>query len=525
MEKIDLKLESLKSYFVEKGFLEANIDSTYILKDTLFAIFHLGKKYQWKNLEVRVDKRLDRNNLKINKPNAYSFTEGVEKQFLVLDSYLNNGYPFAAISISDLKINGGELDGICSLQSNQKIVWDSMIIKGDIQLHDGFIQTYLDIKPGQAYSENKFEEISTLIENLDFVSEIKPSEVEFFDSLAKIHHYFKKQAANRFDGIVGFQNNKKTDKLELTGEVNLALINSFRRGERILINWKKLEENSQNLQVRFQYPYLFNTKVGLNFNFHLLKQDSSYLNTNLKLGLSFKQKKNSSLKLFYHLKSSNLISTKQYAGATVLPDFADSKSNLLGFQYNYVNLDRLHNSRKGWNLKLEIAGGENEIDKNSNFQDELYRGIDLKTKIFEGKINLKNFIPIRSKWVYNWQVVGALMERVNYFENELYRLGGLKSIRGFNEDAFRASKYLIAKEEFGFVSSRNTKLYLFYDWAWYEQEIQSLKTSDHLMGYGFGFNFSAGSGLFSLNYALGRQGNETTDLKSAKIHFGFVAKF
>ncbi|WP_195715243.1 BamA/TamA family outer membrane protein [Ancylomarina sp. 16SWW S1-10-2] len=519
------KLEHLKSFFIEKGFLETSVDSTYQTADTIFAIFHIGKPYQWEKVSFLLDSKVPDYHLDVNSFDGFSLLDGESEQVSILEYYINHAHPFATIKVSDIEIDNGKISGTCLLRPNQKVVWDTMFTRGNATVNSKFIENYLDIKVGEDYSEHKFESISQLISKLDFVSEIKPSELEFFDGLAKVHNYLKKQSANRFDGIIGFQNNSETDKLEFIGEINLSLLNSFHRGELIQFNWEKLEESSQNLNIVFQYPYIFNSKLGTDFSFQLLKQDSTYVNTNLRLGLDFKGSSDGGVKLFYQLKSSSLISSKQYVGSNVLPDFADSKSNLLGFQYEYENLDRKYNSHKGWYWNLNAAGGENKIKKNINIPDELYDGVDLKTKVFEGSLDLKNYIPLASKFVYHWQIMAALMSRVNYFENDLYRLGGLKSIRGFNEDSFRASKYVIGRQEFQFIPSRNTSIYLFYDMAWYEKEVQETKTSDKPMGYGFGFNFSAGTGLFTLNYALGKQDGETANLKFAKIHFGFIAKF
>ena len=524
---LKLKLENLKSYFIEHGYLETNVDRTYKVADTLFAVFHLGRPYVWKNLELVSDKNLasSKLNFGLNQFEEYSFNAGVDKQGVILEYCLNHGYPFAALNLSEIKISNGEIRGTCNLNLNQVVVWDSVLIRGNALIHPKFIENYLGMKPGEVYCEEKFEAISSLIDKLEFVSEIKPAELEFCDEKAKVYHYLKKQSANRFDGIAGFQNNKKTDKFELTGEVNLALVNSFHRGERIHLNWRKLEESSQYLKIAFEYPYIFNSNLGADFAFQLLKQDSSYVNANLRLGLNFQQGGNSHLELYYQSKASRLISTKQFVGLTVLPDFADSKSNFLGFQYTYEKLDRYYNPLRGWKLIFDVAGGQNRIRKNRNISDELYKDMELNTRILETSLSLSNYIPLGAKFVYHWQAMGAWMERKNYFENDLFRLGGLKSIRGFNEDAFRASKYAIAKQEIRFVPSRNTSVYLFCDYAWYEREVQNEIFSDRPIGYGFGFNFSAGSGVFSLNYALGKQDGQSVDFKSAKIHFGFISKF
>jgi len=524
---LSLKLENLKSRFIEKGYLETSIDTSFRVNDTLYAVFHIGKPYTWDKLDLKIDSKASSPHFDFSFTRGHhdGFTEVLDQQSRILDFYLNHAYPFASITLSDIEIINGEISGTCLLNPNQQVVWDSMLIKGDACIHPKFIQNHLGIKQGHAYSERKFESITELMSKLDFISEIKASELEFFEGKGRVHTYLKKQSANRFDGIVGFQSNKESDKLEFTGDVNLLLVNSFHRGERIRFNWRKLEENSQTLNLSFQYPYIFNSKFGTDFSFELLKQDSTYLNINLRLRVNLKQNGNSEIKLFYQLKSSSLLSTKQFAGLSVLPDYADSKSNLIGFEYQYENLNRRYNPQRGWELKFEVAAGENKIEKNLNIPEELYEGIELKTKIFEGLLSLRNYIPIRSKWVYHWHIQGGWLERKNYFENDLFRLGGMKSIRGFNEDAFRASKYSILKQEFRFVPDRNTSIYLFMDLAWYKQEVHEKTYSDKPIGYGFGLNFSTGSGVFTLNYALGKQDGQSSDLKSAKIHFGFIAKF
>lgn len=524
---LSLKLENLKSRFIEKGYLETSIDSSFRVGDTLYAVFHIGKPYIWKELNLKIDSKLPslHSDFSFTRARHDGFTEALDQQSKILDYYLNHAHPFASIVLSDIEITNGEIRGTCLLNPNQQVVWDTMLIKGDAAIHPKFIQNHLGIKQGQVYSEKNFESITQLMSKLDFISEIKASELEFFEGKARVHNYLRKQSANRFDGIVGFQNNNKTDKLEFTGDVNLFLINSFHRGERIRFNWRKLEESSQNLNLSFQYPYIFNSKFGTDFSFEFLKQDSTYLNINLRMGVNLKQNGNSDIKLFYHSKTSNLLSTKQFAGSSVLPDYADSKSNLIGFEYQYENLNRRFNPQRGWELKFEVAAGENKIEKNINISEELYKGVELKTKIFEALLSLRNYIPVRFKWVYHWHVRGGWLERKNYFENDLFRLGGMNSIRGFNEDAFRASKYSILKQEFRFVPDRNTSIYLFIDLAWYKQEVHEKTYSDKPMGYGFGLNFSTGSGVFTLNYALGKQDGQSSDLKSAKIHFGFIAKF
>ena len=44
---------------------------------------------------------------------------------------------------------------------------------------------------------------------------------------------------------------------QITGDLSLKLVNSFKIGEELNIYWDKYSTNSQNLKLGFQFPYLF----------------------------------------------------------------------------------------------------------------------------------------------------------------------------------------------------------------------------------------------------------------------------
>ena len=110
------------------------------------------------------------------------------------------------------------------------------------------------------------------------------------------------------------------------------------------------------------------------------------------------------------------------------------------------------------------------------------------------------------------------------FLNELYRIGGLNSIRGFMESSIYASTYSIASFEYRFVFERNSALFTFFDAAWYEKKFEDYYY-DYPMGFGFGLFFKTKAGIFTISYAMGQQKNENLNIKNAKIHFGFINKF
>ena len=65
---------------------------------------------------------------------------------------------------------------------------------------------------------------------------------------------------------------------------------------------------------------------------------------------------------------------------------------------------------------------------------------------------------------------------------------------------------------------------MFYDQAIYEDR-SAVYYKDHPFGVGLGFSIGSKIGIFSINYAIGKQLTNPFDLKQGKVHFGYIAYF
>jgi len=520
---LNRKIENLRN----KGYWEANTDSLKIQNDTLLAFVHIGEKYNLKAYWMLDQKKRESNY--VNKrltEEKYSNLDDVKLiQESILKEYNNNGYPFAKIEIDSLCSNGEKFTGSWRLKSGKLVVWDTILVKGNIKISPKFISKYLGISKGKNYSEKTLISVSDKFKSLNFITELKSPEVEFIKDKAKLYTYLEKEKSNRFDGILGLQNNSgEKDKLELTGEINLFLENAFRSGEQLKLNWKKYESESQDLNLGFAFPYLI-SKVGFDFDLGIKKQDSTYLTTNLNLGVRVFQHGNNFVRLYYQFNSSSLISTKHLSGITVLPDYADVNSRVFGIGFDMNKLDYPFNPKKGYVLKVNLGFGRHKIQKNNKIPDHLYDDLELSGSLVNANWYFEYNIPLSKKISYRVKNRGGIIDAPDLFANDLFKLGGLSTIRGFNENSFLASTYTIMSNELRFIPEKNTSFYLFWDGAYYKSKILNSSSNDTPWGIGFGLNFATKSGIFSMNYALGKQENQNLDFKNAKIHFGFVSRF
>ena len=143
---------------------------------------------------------------------------------------------------------------------------------------------------------------------------------------------------------------------------------------------------------------------------------------------------------------------------------------------------------------------------------------------YQGVADVRYFIPIfRKQTIGLFFKGGGILNSVIY-DNEMFRLGGLNSIRGFNEDAIFANQYAIFSFEYRYLYEKNANLSVFFDGA-YVQNINSLNINSYPIGFGIGASIETKAGNFKLDYAMGKYPDEKIKLSDAKVHFGYVNTF
>lgn len=529
--QIENQLQVLIRELQSEGFLSASIDNVII--DTLFcrAKLFTGKRYYWNEIDLsglEPDLR-ETLNLKRNKLDIVNLDEWQNLLNKILFYYENSGYPFAQVNPTVFEIQDSLFNTSLLVEKGNFYSIDSIIVKGDAKIATNYLKRVLRIENGIPFNQNKINSISKKINDLRFLSEIKPAEIEFRDKRVDLYLYLQNKKANMFNGIIGFlPENEKTGKLLVTGELNLNLVNPFGKGEEMFLNWEKQESSTQKLDVGFMYPYLLRSNFGLDADFGLYKKDSTYLSLSAGAGLRLFLDYDEYIKAYYRYKSSSKIGNDNSALTSL--NYADITSNIFGASYYLNDLDYRYNPRKG--LVLNIFGGTGI--KKSTISNVLSDSLnaDNKTLEVEAGLDFDLYFPIYKNFVFHFgnvtryldQFVENSREEV-FYENELYRFGGSKSLRGFDESAFLASIYSLQKIEIKYLFEQNSSFYAFWNGAYYYKNVLNNVTEDFPWGFGIGIDFETGAGIFSLSYALGKQFDNPFEIQSAKIHFGYISQF
>ena len=525
-------LKACRSFLIalyQNGYLAASFDSIYISDHKFNALLNLGHQYKWAALQSTISKSVFneagiRLSLENKKPVSASSISDIIKR--LLKWYNDNGYPYAIVQLQNVVIGNNQLTAELAVEEGTLYRFDTLIVKGNAKLSPVYLSSYLSLKKDDLYNESRIRKIGTRLKELPFVNAIKPSEVEFSETKARTIIYIDNKKASQFNGIIGvLPDGDKKGKVTVTGDIRLRLLNSFGHAELFDINWSNPLPKSQDLKVKLNYPFLFDTPFGIDAQLSLFKKDSTYLEFDRELALQYFFQGNNYIKAYAGRKSSDLITVTGYEFATTLPPFADVTANTYGLGGRTEHLDYRLNPRNGYALELQGGAGNKVITKNSKINEVVYDSLDLKTTSYNGRGLADVFLPLSKRGVLNLGVMGAFLYSPDIFENELYRFGGLKSLRGFDELTLLASQYLIGKIELRYLLEQNSYLALFANGAYYENRSGGNFIHDTPFGFGAGMTFETKLGIFSFNYALGKQFDNPILFRSGKIHFGLVNYF
>lgn len=433
----------------------------------------------------------------------------------ILSFYENQGYPFIVVGTDSLSSSNDTLFVQLKIQKNQFMVFDSIVVKGDLKISKSYMYSYLNYKTGKRYKESIVREIPKLISEIPFAVEVLPSGIEFSENSSTLYLFLNKKRVNQFDGIIGFAPiNQQTGKIGFTGDLKLRLLNTFTYGESIDLQWRATEPTSQLLDISTTIPYIVSTPFGIDALFHLDKKDTSYLKLNLSSGVIYSFKGTNFLKLLFDYTTSSIISQNSSNLENENLDIGTFSNLMYGFAFNIRKLDFIYNPRKGYHIQFQGTYGAQTSNENGIKKDRLKLWLDGKS-----------YIPVYKKWVSVIGLKSGTLWGDDIYLNELYRVGGMKTLQGFDELSIYASSYVFGHLEMRFLYEKLSYFQIFYNGGWYEKRTIKNRFSDTPYGFGIGVAFNTKAGIFNLSYALGKQMNNPISFKTGKIHFGLLLTF
>ncbi len=538
------ELASVFYQLYEKGFLLSVLDSMQIDSTHLTAFIKLNKQVAWAFLSkgnVSED-LLNRINLKTNsfteKNFYYKEIKSIEEKLLTYCE--NNGFPFAKVWLDSIVWKENLLSASLMIDKGKLITIDSIKEDGDVKIANAYLYGYLGIKPGDLYNESLIREINKQVDEIPFVQQESAAKIIFNDDKASIILQLKNRNASKFDLVIGvLPNNRVSGKVVVTGQGSLDMWNVLGRGERLTLSLDKLQPRSTEFKSALQYPYLLQQPFGINLGFEINKNDTFYIDVKKEIGLQYLFSGRNYIKGFVRNTSSSLLSvdTFEIKQSHTLPSQIDLSVTYYGLEAAYEKLDFRLSPRKGLYLFASAAVGNRKVIRNPaitqltdlnepdfNFSS-MYDSLPKKSLRYELLAKADKYTSISRTQVLKLSFQTKSLIAPDIFQNELYRIGGNRLLRGFDEQSVYASWYNVVTAEYRYLVQRTSYLFLFADLAYIEHQLPNNFYTDWPKGVGAGLTFQTKAGIFGVSYAVGSERGNPLQLRSAKIHFGYINEF
>jgi len=536
------------------GYLEANIDSVFETKDTTHAHLHIGPVYEWVALKQG---NVDEGTLamigfreKIFRGKPFNPKQLRKVQESLLKHMENKGYPFAEVSLMDISLERGKVEASLYIETNKLFLIDSLGIVGDAKISKKYLGNYLGLKKGDVYNESLIQDIGTRIKELPFLTEYKTPKVTFIGSEVWVEMNLKKVKASKFNFLLGILPNNSANAEKaytITGDGQMNLINTLGGGEEMELVYKSYPNNATELKTKFLYPYLPLLPLGLDAKFEIYLRDSLYRDIVSYVGLQYNMGGINHVQIFFNSQRTSLLSINknQIIQTKQLPDNLDVSNTFYGVAFNYEKLDYRLNPRKGWNTNISLALGNKKIIQNNailQLEDPNNVGFNFKT-LYEETPN-KN-VQYRATYLFDKYFAlgrsstlkmgakGGILRSleadttISIYNNERFRIGGNRVLRGFDEESIFADWYNVLTLEYRYLISQNSSFFLFTDGSYLTNLQAGLAVDQAFYAYGFGIgiNFETKAGIFGMSYALGSQKGNQIQVQNGKVHFGYVNYF
>ena len=501
-------VDSITNGLALKGYINATYNLTK--KDTIYNCeFFLNNQlkyfkliYPVTDLTAEMIKHL---NLKIDTNALLIPTSKISTTLNKISSYLEeNGFSFAKVSLKDLKEVNQCVQAKLVIETNLKRTIDKTLVKGYDNFPKKYVKNYFEISNRTIFSKTTLNKISNQIKLIPFVSQIKKPEVLFTKDSTQLYLYLKKKSLNQFDGIIGFSN-EQNGSLKMNGYLNLNLLNIFNKGEQIGLNWQNTSLQHKLLKLSFATPYIYNSKISFSSDFSIFTQDSTFTNTqlNLKFNYSLSQKTNINLLLTSEKSSLNTqILNNEFQSYT-------KKIIGLNFQYQTDGLSKISRNQY-FNLEASYLVGQRVLNSIKDYQSNV-----LFIASYNYILNSKNNFLLKTE---NQSIFSK-----NYVTNELYRIGGINLLRGFDELSLVTPRYSVNTFEYHYNLNNSNTVYTITDVAFLRNE--ALNQQENLYGLGLGYKTSTNNSVITLNYVFGNSMNTSFKFTNSRIHIKITYLF
>lgn len=498
--------------------LQYNADSSRV---HVFIKIHEGEALKINNQYIHVSdlkwKSQIQEQLSLSRGDVFYFDQLSEDFDYILDFFQNNGYPLAQIDIDSILINPPEIDLSIKVDLGSPITLSNILFRGNQYTNPNYLIRETRLKKGQQFKYKKLQQARDHLSRLSIFSHVEDPEIQFDENQATVIYQVKEGNASIVDGVLGYIPPKTNEKQgTVTGRLQFEFRNILGTGRFLEAYWEKKDKYSQAMRFGYKEPWVLGYPIHAGFQFSQEIRDTTYLEREVRIPIVYAPFTSLELSL-------------EGGQRSVLPDSMGSliynvpKSEMWFFSLRarYNTFDDLLNPKKGVSYHTLFTLGK----KTNHGPDFLVEALDLRNHVEDRRIelDLEAVFPVFNRQALFLGLHGAEIKSEGSFIpiSDQIRLGGAKTLRGYEEDFFRGTLVTWMNTEYRYFIGRQSRAFVFFDAGYFQRKESDIWIRNTKLGYGFGLRLETRLGLLGIDYGLG----EGDAPLQGKIHVGMVNRF
>lgn len=485
---------------VEKNYYFAKVISVEKKDNQTIITFNKGKNYNQAKVQLTDDLAK-----KLQLPNSFSTTNLDSLRQKINLKISEQGFVFGRVKTRYLGMENSVPKVELTIYEAQQRKINGFVVKGYEKVPKRFIKNLEKEYNNSIYGSKNLLAIQKSLQNHPFLILERPPQTLFTKDSTDIYLFLKKKKSNSFDGVLGFGNDK-ADKFTINGTVDVHFRNMFNGFETINLFWQRNPDSGQNFDLKVDVPYTLGSNIGVNLQTNIYKQDSTYANFKFRPSI------------YYHLNNRQKLGLRASLETSTIanPLFTDGKDynkSGIGLWYDYAEP-----------TNIELFQYTSKLVVETNYSSVYYQNEDLSSTQFGYFLSGERNFGITGNHYINLKAESALLQsKIPLSYNELLRLGGWNSLRGFNENSLLANFYYFGTAEYRYLMGEQAFFDVFAQYGRVDNNSLSAKTTVYSVG--LGFNFFLPIGLMSFQISNGNPVGNPIKFGDTKIHWGILAKF
>jgi outer membrane protein insertion porin family len=513
------KVSGLTAHYQSRGFFFARVDSVVQIAADSVAYVVLGDRSAIRSArQVGADGKREMEVERIIesiRENVFDTrtVDGVATR--ALEFYERQGFVETRITLDSVVVEGPAVDLLFRIEEGYNPLFLGLLLGGRTRASIRYLERATGLIAGSRLTAFDAPEIrDNLLRTGVFATVEPPLLLPAPDSSAIVQLVLEDRAPGSFDFALGYLPPSGTRAGSIVGSGNLALRNIFGAGRSLSIELDRLPGQTSSLTARIADPFVLGLRAGGEASFVGYQQDSTYSKQQYEIGMS--------LKLGQAVLTGHAVAEVSRPGTAGLrltdgqQLVPNSRASLGGLGIRFGSSQGGADSSPGLALEIRFLRGRKTFrDEGLQSGDTLSVERRLKQERFESSIRWRKPLN-RALWLVLGMDLRTLVSDV-VDASDLYRLGGAKTLRGYDEDRFRGETAGRSVLEIRRRIQEGSVGFGFVDIGVVGDSRAQARWSVY-PGFGFGLLLESAAGLINVSYAM----NLEDGLTAGRVHFGLA---